>query len=455
MTSNNRSGGLKETSIKRSVRFLTSLLYQSVDVSSVDDEPLDVPTLSVSNHFGGFADPLLLLYAFDRRPLVIARDKIWKVPVAGAVMRWLESIPVHKREDGSRTSNSEMFSSAYAALHDRRHLLIFPEGITVDDPSIAPIKTGAARIALGAWCDGVRDLAITPVGIHYEDKALLRSRVFVNRGETIWLDALIDDIEDEAGSVDPSNREAVRLLTDEMERRLRAVAPNFTDWNEANALSIAAEVLVRSDLDDPSGEVSFADRERVAADLAHSQGAQRATLLEAVEGYSGAMDAIGLTDRELMARVERDELRGFIAKSAGLGVAIAPFAALGAAVNAPPYLGVKMLGLLPVAPAVKATIKPMGAIVLFGATWSVWSVLALRRFGAVRTFIAVPLLPIGLASVIVTADRLRLIGKASRSARAAGAGVDLQKVLLRQRDAVVAAARQVMSGSSSVPKGGT
>jgi hypothetical protein len=156
-----------------------------------------------------------------------------------------------------------------------------------------------------------------------------------------------------------------------------------------------------------------------------------------------------------MARVERDELRGFIAKSAGLGVAIAPFAALGAAVNAPPYLGVKMLGLLPVAPAVKATIKPMGAIVLFGATWSVWSVLALRRFGAVRTFIAVPLLPIGLASVIVTADRLRLIGKASRSARAAGASADLQKVLLRQRDTVVAAARQVMSGSSSVPKGGT
>ena len=56
---------------------------------------------------------------------------------------------------------------AYAAAT----VIILPEGVTRDDPSIASIKTGAARLALGARAHETAGIQITAVGIRYEDKA--------------------------------------------------------------------------------------------------------------------------------------------------------------------------------------------------------------------------------------------------------------------------------------------
>lgn len=437
----------KDNSIRTLVRFAVRLLYRDVDVMAPDVEPVDAPEISVSNHFGGFADPLLLIYSFERRPRIIARDKIWKIPIAGSVMRWLESIPVHKREDGSKTSNDEMFGAAYEALRERCHLLIFPEGITVDDPAIAPIKTGAARIALGARASGVRGIAITPVGIHYENKALLRSRVFVNRGAVVWLDEVIDDIEAVAGPAEPSNQEAVRVVTEAIERRLRQVAPDFVDWRQARALTGAAEIASRGQAEDAATEVRYADRERIAAALARSSETDQAAIIHAVDAYYKTLDGVGLSDRELMAQVGGADMAKYVLQNVGLGLVVAPFAAAGAVVNAVPYLAVKGIGLLPVAPAVKATIKPMGAIFLFGASWGVYTVIAVRRFKGIRTVAAVLLLPVNLAAVIVSLERVRLMGRAWKSFRATRGPADVRGVLLDQRKVVVDEVRATLDAT--------
>ena len=156
---------------ERMIRKIASLMvrgvYRRVEVYRAPADLSGDPQLSVSNHFGGFADPLLLIYAMPRVPRIIARDVIWKIPVARSVMKWVRAIPVHKREDKGPGSNDVMFASAYEALEERSHLMIFPEGITRDEPSIAPIKTGAARIALGARASGVDGIEITPAGIHW------------------------------------------------------------------------------------------------------------------------------------------------------------------------------------------------------------------------------------------------------------------------------------------------
>jgi 1-acyl-sn-glycerol-3-phosphate acyltransferase len=69
---------MKDRFLKRLLRFIVFFLYESVDVYSPrDSEDADYPILAVSNHFGGPADPLLLMYAAPRRPRIMARDKIW------------------------------------------------------------------------------------------------------------------------------------------------------------------------------------------------------------------------------------------------------------------------------------------------------------------------------------------------------------------------------------------
>jgi hypothetical protein len=152
---------------------------------------------------------------------------------------------VHKPDDGGPSANDQMFSSTYKALADGELVTIFPEGITVDDPSIAHIKTGSARIALGARASGVEGLRLVSAGIHYENKAALRSDVFIDIGWEIDLDAEIGRYAAEGEPQDASNREAVRALTDDMEERLRRAAPDFEDWATAHSLSKAAGVALR------------------------------------------------------------------------------------------------------------------------------------------------------------------------------------------------------------------
>ena len=67
-------------------------------------------------------------------------------------------------------------------------MAIFPEGTVNDALRLKPLKTGAARIALGAREKGARGLRIVPVGLVYEDKTRPRSRVLVRAGEPIDLD---------------------------------------------------------------------------------------------------------------------------------------------------------------------------------------------------------------------------------------------------------------------------
>jgi 1-acyl-sn-glycerol-3-phosphate acyltransferase len=150
--------------IRKIVWWAVAALYHRVEVRQAPNLTASGAELANSSHFGGFTDPLLLIYAMDRVPRFVARDVIWKYPVVKSLMKWVRAIPVHKSDDGGPTSNDTMFASTYAALAEGDLVTIFPEGITVDDPSIATIKTGSARIVLGARASGITGIILLSAG---------------------------------------------------------------------------------------------------------------------------------------------------------------------------------------------------------------------------------------------------------------------------------------------------
>ena len=154
----------RERIIKNIAGLAIRLIYRSVTVRGIPGETASGPQLTVSNHFGGFADALIQAYALDRVPRFIARDVIWKFPIAKQVMEFVRAIPTHKPEDKGPAGNDQMFHSTYEALGEGDLVMIFPEGVTVDDPSMARVKTGAARIALGARASGSPASRSSPPG---------------------------------------------------------------------------------------------------------------------------------------------------------------------------------------------------------------------------------------------------------------------------------------------------
>ena len=400
--------------ILRFVRFSVFYLYETVEVYVPDMEwSDDERVLAVSNHFGGFADPFLLMSAFPVVPRIIARDKIWKVPVARQIMNWIGAIPVHKpKEQRGPTSNKEMFQSCYTALADGDVLLIFPEGITREDPSIAPVKTGAARIALGAREEGTSGIKIVPIGIHYEDKAALRSKVFINAGLPIDLDAEIDTLAPD-GDATPENREAVTNLTAEIETYLRDVAPDFEDWHEARTLTIAAEATLRVEAEDPSADVSISQRDRLAADLAGAEPDAKAAVMDASQALRTDLEGVGLSDAEVYAKMRTGSLLWFLIRTILVLIVAVPLALIGLSVNLIPMLLVWAINLVPVDPAVKATAKPAGAILFFGISWGVALWQAFEQ-DLVYGLLALVLLPVSLGALIYSTERLVQMWRALR-----------------------------------------
>ena len=79
-------------------------------------------------------------------------------------------------------------------------MAIFPEGISHDEASLQPLRTGAARIALEAADDGTEDVVTLAVGLVYDAKARFRSRALVRVGQPIPV----------AGGPTPTRRTAMR-----------------------------------------------------------------------------------------------------------------------------------------------------------------------------------------------------------------------------------------------------
>ncbi len=435
----------KDRVIAKIISFLSRAVFREIEIYVPERVPPDAPLVTVSNHFGGFSDALVLLSVLPRRPGIVARDVIWKIPPAAWLMNWIGAIPVHKSEDkGSATSNDEMFASCYRALEEGGHILIFPEGVTRNEPSIAPVKTGAARIAIGARAHGAADVQILPVGIHYENKAALRSRVFVNAARPFDVDGAVADHEKKldpngSGTVTANDRGAVRELTDAIDVRLRRAAPDFENWDEARSLAAGADIALRSQLDNPAARVPLGLRDRLANTLADRPPEARERITSAVTEYRDDLEGIGFTDAELHGQLSTGRFLRSLVWQVVFAVVLFPFALVGAAINWIPFLLVKAVGLLRVAPSMAATIKPIVAFLVYGITWGIviWS--AISRFGWQAGIVAFVLLPVYLAAVVSFIDRFVLLWRAFRRWRARTGSEDLAGHVAAHRAAVVEA----------------
>ena len=68
-----------------------------------------------------------------------------------AVVRLGRAIPAYRRQDQSdMTKHEDTFGRCYELLNEGGTLAIFLEGISHAEPHLAELRTGAARIVLGA-----------------------------------------------------------------------------------------------------------------------------------------------------------------------------------------------------------------------------------------------------------------------------------------------------------------
>ena len=213
---------------------LSRIFYRlQVDGSRV---PTEGPVLLVANHPNSLVDPIVVAGTAGRPIRFLAKAPLF----ADAKLRWLVkaagAIPVYRKQDDPTAMgrNRDAFEAVFEELSKGAAIGIFPEGISHSDPSLAEIKTGAARIAMGAYERTEEAFPIVPVGIVPERKQRFRSEMRTVIGQPIvWEDLAGRGTED---------RQAVAELTSRIEEGLRGVTLNLERWEDRPLVETAESI---------------------------------------------------------------------------------------------------------------------------------------------------------------------------------------------------------------------
>ena len=309
------------------VRLLSRLYVRAWYRVEVAGEPFPArgPLLVAGNHTNGLMDVALLIERAPRPLRFLAKFKLFEVPLIGHLARGIRAIPVYRKKDGVPTElNQSSFEAVFAALAAGEAVVVFPEGESGTSHRLrAPLRTGIARMALGAAAEGTSRVRILPLGIHLHDRDRFRSRLELRVGAPFGMEEHVAEFR-----ADP--RAAVPRLMEKVEAALRAVGPDLRDDEDLAVLRLA-----RGAWRWPGG-AHHARLARLTEGLAEERARDAARCdarAHAAEELLARMHRRGL-DPESLARGAGEPL------AVGLGLAAAPIAALAALVwGVPAWIG--------------------------------------------------------------------------------------------------------------------
>lgn len=330
--------------------------------------PATGPVLLVANHPNSLLDPALVVAAAGRPVRFLAKAPLFTDPRVGWLVRAVGSIPVYRRVDDPSAvgRNHEMFRAVHAALADGSAVGIFPEGTSHNEPSLAPLKTGAARIALGAAPVIGGAFPIVPVGLCYRNKDRFRSEALVLVGKpVVWDDLAAAAVADAGGGEEGGHRpvephgeaaacigtataathagpdpEAVRELMRRIDAALREHTVNLERWEDAPLVEWAQEIYVAEfEADEAPG--AWAVRVREAAEtlarLRRSGDASWTVVAHDVVRHGRLLESLGLRPGGLRLAPRATTAITWTLRQLSYFVVGAPLAALGMATFFVPY----------------------------------------------------------------------------------------------------------------------
>jgi 1-acyl-sn-glycerol-3-phosphate acyltransferase len=364
--------------VERLARLLAYVFFRRIEVEGRERIPRGVPLVVVANHHNSLVDPLLLFATLGVRPRFLAKSTLWQMPGIRLLLDLAGAVPVYRRQDegADPAKNDETFARCFDELAAGGAIALFPEGISHDAPALAPLKTGAARIVLGAMRErGIATTRVLPVGLTFDQKGVFRSRVLVRVGEPIeasaWQRAAEHDL-----------REASRSLTAAIARALARVTLNYPSHEEASLLEQASDLFAVRERELPARlalaeafalrRAAIARYERLRARDPARVEALRARLAQ----YAERTRVLGLRDAHVAARYPPGEVLAYAVGSAALLLWWLPLAALGTLLNWIPYRLVGIAAGRTRSRDLPATVKLFGGFFVFPITWALWAVLA-------------------------------------------------------------------------------
>ena len=381
------------------LRIPLRIFFRRVETEGLERVPSNGPLMFVLNHPNSLIDPVFVLCLSPRPAAFLAKAPLFHMPLIGSVVRAVGSIPVQRRQDpgADLSKNREMFAKVREHLGRNGAVALFPEGTSHSDPRLKPLKTGAARIALGV--QSTQPLRIQAVGLFYTDKRTFRSAALVYFGEPFEVHPAPLDTQGEPP------QEQVVAVTDRIATALGAVtlqadAFDAQDFVARTERILASERRESDDASRPDLANEFAFRRRILAGY-YALRSRDANRLERVRRrvnrYEDRLRGAGIDPWDVPVGEFRT---GRVVFAMGLFLLrfalLLPLGLPGLVLHYVPYRLVGFFSRRAVGSKddVLATAKAVAAFIIFPLAWLVAGALTWRWAGPVAGLIAFLLAPL-------------------------------------------------------------
>jgi glycerol-3-phosphate O-acyltransferase/dihydroxyacetone phosphate acyltransferase len=396
------------------LRVATRVFFRQIEIVGLEHVPADRAVIFAGNHPNSLIDPVLIITTCGRKVHFAAKDTLFKTRVMRAILGGLGAVPIMRRDDhaGGGADNQAAFAAMFDVLGRGDAIGIFPEGLSHDESQLARLKTGAARLALGAAHKTGREIAIVPCGLTFIHPKRFRSRVLVQFGPPLTVTPAIAETPDE-----------VRTITDEIGAGLRRLTINAPDWDTVRALDVVRRLYQPQ-------EISIEDRVELARRFNAYYGAvatepRVVKLMRRVRAYQDKLDELGVSDRELARDLSKLEVLARVVRHLVLVAFWLPLTLPGAPLHLPP-LALARIGspLLTPRKDVIATTKLVLGLALVLLAYAITISLLWWAWGFWWAFAAAIVLPASGWATLRVLDRVRLVRR--------GAGVLFRRLRFRR-----------------------
>ena len=176
--------------IKYWITFFLPAFYKRIQGKNTERLSIKGPAIIAMNHPNAFTDPILFSYLiYPARTHYLARGDAFKPGLIAWLLERIGIVPIYRMQDGGKEGlkkNDEAYRRVNKLLKKNSKIMVFAEGLCVQERRLRPLKKGVARMIFGAYEALNNDqLVVYPVGVNYDAPDKFRSNVFYNVGEPI------------------------------------------------------------------------------------------------------------------------------------------------------------------------------------------------------------------------------------------------------------------------------
>ena len=177
--------------LKLYMSVVVAVYFKRTKVKNIEYLKVKGPAILAMNHPNSFADPVAFSsIVYPPRVRYLARGDAFKKGLATWFLQQLGIIPIFRIQDGGKEGllkNDETYNVVNQLLCKNAKIIIFAEGLCIQERRLRPLKKGVPRMIFGAVTDfpELANLVVIPIGVNYSNPSKFRSTLLYNIGKPI------------------------------------------------------------------------------------------------------------------------------------------------------------------------------------------------------------------------------------------------------------------------------